>query len=85
MSVYSPSQAQPGPKRGILKKGFAPVTAKKCDPEAISLRREMRRNEAKDVQWESVDGNYQVPPLVDDHRSGKDILGNLKELKKRSF
>jgi len=40
----------------MLKKGPAPTTTHESDPEAIVQRIEMRRNEAKDIQWEAVDG-----------------------------
>lgn len=41
----------------MLKKGLAPTTAHESDPKAIAQRSEMDRNEAKDVQWETVDGD----------------------------
>ena len=40
----------------MLNKDSAPVTAHESDPEAISQRIEMYRDEAKDVQWETIDG-----------------------------
>ena len=68
----------------MLKKGSAPMTAHKSDPEAITQGSEMRRNKAKDIQWETVNGDEEVPPLVDGCRSGRDIFGKLKKLE-RSF
>ena len=58
------------------------MTADKSNPEAITQRSEMHRNEAKDVQWETVDGGQQVPPFVDGCRSGRDAFGELRELEK---
>ena len=55
-TIHPPSQAQLRPKRGMLKKCSVPMTADESDPEAIIQRSEMHRNEAKDVQWETVDG-----------------------------
>jgi hypothetical protein len=46
---------QLGPKRGMLKKGSTPMTALESDPEVITQRSEMDRDEAKDVQRETVD------------------------------
>ena len=40
----------------MLNKGSAPVSAHESDPEAITQRSEMHRDEAKDVQWETIDG-----------------------------
>jgi hypothetical protein len=40
----------------MLKKGSAPMTAHESDPEAIIQRSGMDRDEAKDVQRETVDG-----------------------------
>ena len=64
----------------MLKKCSAPVAAHESDPEAIAQSREMHRNEAEDIQWETVDGCYQVPPLVDECRSGQDIFGEPRKL-----
>ena len=66
----------------MMKKCSAPMTADKSNPEAITQRGEMHRNEAKDVQWETVDGGQQVPPFVDGCRSGRDAFGELRELEK---
>jgi len=40
----------------MLKKGSAPVAAYESDPEAITQGSEMHRDEAEDVQWETIDG-----------------------------
>ena len=61
------------------------MTADKSNPEAITQRSEMHRNEAKDVQWETVDGGQQVPPFVDGFRSGQDVFGELRKLEKVGF
>ena len=61
------------------------MAADKSDPEAITQRSEMHGNEAKDVQWETVDGGQQVPPFVDGCRSGQDVFGELRELEEIGF
>ena len=45
----------------------------------------MHGNEAKDVQWETVDGGQRIPPFTDGCRSGQDVFGELKKLKKIVF
>ena len=69
----------------MLKKCSAPMTTDESDSEAITQRSEMHRNEAKDVQWETVDGGQRVPPFVDGCRSGQDVFGELRELEKNGF
>jgi len=69
----------------MLKKGSAPTAADESDPEAITQRIEMHGNEAKDIQWEAVDGGQEVPLLVDGCRSGRDIFDKLRKLEKIVF
>ena len=69
----------------MLKKCSAPMTADKSDSEAITQRSKMHGNEAKDVQWETVDGGQRIPPFVDGCRSGQDVLGELRKLEKIVF
>ena len=40
----------------MLNKGSTPVAAHESDPESITQRVEIHGNEAKDIQWETVDG-----------------------------
>jgi len=61
------------------------MTADESGPEAITQGSEMHRDEAKDVQWETVDGGQRVPPFVDGCRSGQDVFGKLGELEKVVF
>jgi len=61
------------------------MTADESDPEAVTQRSETHRNEAKDIQWETVDGSQKVPPLVDGCRSSEDVFGKLRELEKVIF
>jgi len=69
----------------MVKEGSAPMTADESDPEAITQRIEMHRNEAKDVQWETINGGQRVPPFVDGCRSGQDVFGKLRKLEKVVF
>ena len=61
------------------------MMAHESNLETIIQGSEIRRDDAKDVQWETIDRDHQVPPLMDDSRSGREILSKLRKLEKPVF